>query len=88
VDVQRSDWNCTIEGEEHALRMGLRYVKGLRAEAGQAIVAARPFTSIDDPARRVPELRKDEMNRLAEIGALNPLRDIHRRDALCAKISN
>ena len=36
VDVQRSDWNCTIEGEDRALRLGLRYVKGLRAEAGQA----------------------------------------------------
>jgi error-prone DNA polymerase len=82
VDVQRSAWKCTIEGDGHALRLGLCYVKGLRAEAGQAIVGARPFTSIDDLARRVPALRKDEMNRLAEIGALNPLRQIHRRDAL------
>src|SRR5581483_5780879 len=82
VDVQISEWNCTIEGPEHALRLGLRYVKGLRAEAGEAIVRARPFTSIDDLALRVPVLRKDEMNRLAEIGALNPLRKIHRRDAL------
>ena len=82
VDVQCSGWECTIEGADRALRLGLRYVKGLRAEAGQAIVAARPFTSIDDLARRVPVLRKDEMNRLAEIGALNPLREIHRRDAL------
>ena len=31
---------------------------------------------------RVPELRKDELNRLAEIGALNPLDKLHRRDAL------
>ena len=30
-----------------------------------------PFTSIQDLARRVPELRKDELNTLAEIGALN-----------------
>jgi error-prone DNA polymerase len=86
VDVQTSDWNCTIEGQKEGtprvLRLGLRYVKGLRAEAGEAIVCARPFTSIDDLARRVPMLRKDEMNRLAEIGALNPLRKIHRRDAL------
>ena len=43
---------------------------------------ARPFTSIDDLALRVPELRKDEINRLAEIGALNSLERIHRRDAL------
>ena len=30
-----------------------------------------PFTSIHDLIHRVPELRKDELNTLAEIGALN-----------------
>ena len=80
VDVTRSQWECTIEGGP--LRLGLRYAKGLREEAGRAIVRARPFSSIDDLAVRVPELRKDEMNRLAEIGALNALENIHRRDAL------
>jgi error-prone DNA polymerase len=57
-----------------AVRLGLCYVKGLRQEAGQALVRARdaePFSSIDDLARRVPELRKDELEALAEIGALN-----------------
>ena len=44
--------------------------------------AEQPFTSIDDLALRVPALRKDELNRLAEIGALNPLDQAHRRDAL------
>src|SRR5262249_31056489 len=34
VDVLRSEWNCTIEGEDRALRLGLRYVRGLREEAG------------------------------------------------------
>ena len=57
-----------------ALRLGLRYIRGLREEVGQALVGERqraPFTSIQDIARRVPELRKDELNTLAEIGALN-----------------
>ncbi|HEX4786322.1 MAG TPA: error-prone DNA polymerase [Candidatus Sulfotelmatobacter sp.] len=57
-----------------ALRMGLRYVRGLREEAAQALVRERmlgPFTSIHDLTRRVPELRKDELTTLAEIGALN-----------------
>jgi error-prone DNA polymerase len=56
------------------LRLGLRYVKGLREESGQAIVQARakyPFLSIDDLHHRVPELRKDEMRKLAAVGALN-----------------
>ncbi|MDQ6708551.1 MAG: error-prone DNA polymerase [Acidobacteriota bacterium] len=80
ADVTRSEWNCTLEDKN--LRLGLRYVKGLRAEAGAAIVRARPFADIDDLARRVPELRKDEMAKLAETGALNPLKAAHRRVAL------
>jgi error-prone DNA polymerase len=81
VDVMRSDWDCTVEYP--ALRLGLRYARGLREQAGRAIVRARPFTSIDDLALRVPELRKDGINRLAEIGALNSLDPgSHRRDAL------
>src|SRR5581483_1022879 len=57
-----------------ALRLGLLCVKGLREEAGHAIVRARnerPFTSLDDLHRRVPELRKDELRKLAAVGALN-----------------
>jgi error-prone DNA polymerase len=58
------------------LRLGLRYVRGLHEEAGQAIARERkrtPFGSIQDLVRRVPELRKDELNTLAEIGALNAM---------------
>src|SRR5713226_2214653 len=57
-----------------ALRLGLMCVKGLRADGGRAIVrerAQRSFTSIDDLHRRVPELRKDELRKLAATGALN-----------------
>jgi error-prone DNA polymerase len=57
-----------------ALRMGLRYVRGLREEAARSLILERtraPFASIHDLTRRVPELRKDELNTLAEIGALN-----------------
>jgi error-prone DNA polymerase len=59
-----------------ALRIGLRYVRGLREEAANAIVRQRNlalFTSIHDLVHRVPELRKDELNTLAEIGALNSI---------------
>ena len=64
------------------MRLGFRYVRGLREEAARAIVSGRPYHSVDDLARRVPELRKDEMRKLAATGALNPLQNIHRRDAL------
>jgi len=85
VDVTESEWECTVEagaGRARPLRLGLRYARGLREEAGRAILRARPFSSIDDLAFRVRELRKDELNRLAEIGALNSLDQGHRRDAL------
>ena len=89
IDVTRSEWLCTVDPSRDrqgaVLRLGLRYAKGLREESARAILsarAARPFSSIDDLALRVPQLRKDEINRLAEIGALNPLDKIHRRDAL------
>jgi error-prone DNA polymerase len=40
IDVQISEWNCTVE-PDGAIRLGLRYVSGLREAAGKAI-AARP----------------------------------------------
>src|SRR5262249_15207343 len=55
VDVAKSEWDCTVEYP--CLRLGLRYAKGLREEAGRAIVRERPFSSVDDLALRVPELR-------------------------------
>src|SRR5207249_1586591 len=68
--------------------LGMHYVKGMRESVAHMIVEERkcaPFASIDDLARRVPELQKRELIRLAEIGALNflnPADRIHRRDAL------
>src|SRR6516162_7263716 len=55
VDVLQSNWECTVvsnsDGGAPHLRLGLRYAKGLREEAGRAIVrarAVRPFSSVDD----------------------------------------
>jgi DNA polymerase III alpha subunit len=48
----------------------------LREEAAQSLVRQRnlaPFISIRDLIHRAPELRKDELNTLAEIGALNSI---------------
>jgi error-prone DNA polymerase len=41
IDVQLSLWDCTAENDG-AIRLGLRYVSGLRQEAGKAIANARP----------------------------------------------
>jgi len=38
IDVQISDWDCTVE-PDGGIRLGLRYVNGLREQAGRAIAA-------------------------------------------------
>jgi len=90
IDATRSDWNCTLEeiADGFAVRLGMRYVKGLREEVAHEIVherEIRKFASIDDLKQRVPEIQKSELTALAEVGALNFLSDrkgFHRRDAL------
>jgi error-prone DNA polymerase len=87
IDITCSNWLCTIEKEDGIpeLRLGLKYVKGLSQQSGQAIVrerAVRDFAGIDDLRNRVPELRKDEMRKLASVGALNFIQASSRRDAL------
>jgi error-prone DNA polymerase len=64
------------------LRLGLRYIRGLRAEAGKQIAQQKPFQDVDDLARRIPKLHKDELEKLASAGALSNLGTAHRRDAL------
>jgi error-prone DNA polymerase len=74
IDRQTLDIGHWTLDQHLAMRLGLRYVKGLSEQSAKAIVRARaelPFTGIDDLLHRVPELRKDEMRKLASVGALN-----------------
>jgi error-prone DNA polymerase len=90
IDATRSQWECTIEetSEDLVVRIGLRYVKGLRKETAQKILEQRkiqPFVSIEDLKQRVPHIQKDELRVLASIGAMNFISSktrIHRRSAL------
>jgi error-prone DNA polymerase len=88
VDVTRSDWDSTLEpagersgvasaapGARRALRLGLRLVKGLAERTARRIEAARrewPFSSMEDVVQRA-ELRRDEVEALAEAGAFESL---------------
>ena len=95
-DTEINNRNTSVSqclcGEQLVVRLGLNYVRGLRADVAKAIVAERgrsPFTSIADLSRRVPSLRKNELVMLADIGALNTIGNnndlgfkLHRRDAL------
>jgi error-prone DNA polymerase len=85
IDVTRSDWRCTIEksGASLALRMGLKYVTGLREETGMRVErerGVRPFGSIADMARRTIPNRR-ELDTLAYAGALSAFGKT-RREAL------
>jgi error-prone DNA polymerase len=84
IDVTRSAWSCAVEPAEGGwgVRLGLRYVKGLREIAGRAIVTARqarPFASVADLAARA-DLASDEAQTLAAIGALRALGGTRRAD--------
>src|SRR6185295_7829026 len=89
IDVTRTAWDCTLEKDSGPwlVRLGFNYLKGLRREIAASIIEERtrtPFTSIRDLVRRVPHIRKEELNSLAQAGALNFIRaePSHRREAL------
>jgi error-prone DNA polymerase len=78
VDVNHSGWMS--RWERGGVRLGLRFVRGLRETSGRAIERAQTFTSADDLARRA-KLRDDQMTKLAYAGALASL-GLTRRGAL------
>ncbi len=78
IDVTESDWLCQRVGRD-MVRLGLRYVRGLRQLAAKRIVDQReqmPFASVSDFAART-KLSNTEINNLAQLGALNALPSKH-----------
>jgi len=78
----RSDL-CPLTPFPFSVRLGFNYLKGLRRETAARIVGARShgaFTSIRDLVRRVPEIRKEELDSLAEAGALNVIEKDSEKD--------
>ncbi|MDQ7859945.1 MAG: error-prone DNA polymerase [Armatimonadota bacterium] len=88
IDVRASAWDCTLEAHpaspwRFAVRMGLRYVKGLGEADGRRVEAARarvPFGSLDDFVRRTG-LDAGALAALAQVGAFEGL-GASRREAL------
>jgi error-prone DNA polymerase len=87
IDVQVSGWDCTLEASDGphglALRMGLRWVKGLTLGEAERVIAARAiraFGSLEDLVRRagVAGHVHEALATAGALGALVPLR----RDAL------
>ena len=54
IDVQRSNWFCTVDADG-AIRLGLRYVAGLREEVGRAIEHAQRSAVRDQPSVLSPQ---------------------------------
>src|ERR1700753_600435 len=74
IDIQTSDWPCTIERELDgtlSLRMGLAYVTGLRKCSAEALVQSRIerglYRSVEDLCERVPPLTEEELKMLASV---------------------
>jgi error-prone DNA polymerase len=80
VDVTKSNWDSTLEplpppSAYPALRLGLRQIKSFPEAVAKRLEARRaeePFQSLDDLQSRC-RLRKDEVEALAEAGALETL---------------
>jgi error-prone DNA polymerase len=64
IDVQVSAWDCTVEGG--AVRLGLRYVRGLREEAGKAI--ANTECKMQNAETRCPKCGCDDPSMLETPG--------------------
>ncbi len=90
VCINRSRWDCTLERvgntDRHAVRLGMRMVKGLAVADAARIVAARmnkQFESVDDVWRR-SDVPTEALVQLAEADAFRPSLNLERRDALWA----
>ncbi|SMD13041.1 error-prone DNA polymerase [Rhizobium sp. RU36D] len=90
VCINRSRWDCTLERidntNRHAVRLGMRMVKGLAVADAARIVAARmnrEFDSVDDVWRR-SDVPTEALVQLADADAFLPSLKHQRRDALWA----
>jgi error-prone DNA polymerase len=84
IDINESDHLCTID-DEHCVRIGLRYVKGLRTAVAEEIVAERergPFQDVEEFVRRVPAANRRDVRGLSLSGAFDLEANVHRRLAL------
>jgi error-prone DNA polymerase len=50
VDVNCSDWDCTLDGG--AMRLGLRQIEGLQREAAERLAARRPYRTVEELCSR------------------------------------
>jgi error-prone DNA polymerase len=88
VDVQRSDWDSLLEGDDQPLRdvrLGLSRISGFSQEVAQRLIAARAQQAFNDPEdlTRRAQLDAHHLDLLAQADALRPLTG-HRHQAAWA----
>src|SRR5438874_18968 len=82
VCAAQSEWSCMVIADD-TIRLGFCVVNGLQREHGDDFLRERnerPFASLEDFRKRA-WLTKDELRRLANLGALNCFAE-HRRAAM------
>jgi error-prone DNA polymerase len=67
-----------------AVRLGLQSVRGVGAELARRIEEGRPYASLEDLVRRVPELDLAQLEALATAGVFLECFGLERREALWA----
>ncbi|KQN80721.1 DNA polymerase [Sphingomonas sp. Leaf67] len=80
IDVNVSDWDNKLEGENLALRLGFRQMDGFRERWAEAIAETRPFASVEELARRA-RLPQRALRLLADADAFRSI-GFDRREAL------
>jgi error-prone DNA polymerase len=85
VDVNHSDWDCTLEpplpgSGGVAMRLGLRQIDGLQREAGDRLVARRPYRTVEE-LRSLGQVPVHAIQRLATADAFRSM-GLDRRAAL------
>jgi error-prone DNA polymerase len=68
VDVQHSDWLCRVD-QDGSVRLGLRYVSGLREEIGRAIAGIREQGLGISPERVCPKCGCDDASMIEKVRA-------------------
>ena len=65
-----------------AVRLGIGSVRGIGADLAQHIESGRPYTSLEDLVRRVPELNLAQLEAMATAGLFEQSLGLERRQAL------
>ncbi|NQV96457.1 MAG: error-prone DNA polymerase, partial [Acidimicrobiaceae bacterium] len=86
-DLNASKADATLEPCDQstggfAVRLGISSVRGISQQLAKTIEVARPFSSMEDLVRRVPQLNLCQIETLATAGVYTQCFDLARRDAL------